>query len=285
MTRRDVLGAMAARAAAGEAIVDPHVHVFRRDPEFPYAEGRPVPPVDHPPEELLALMDANGVAKAVIVQVSHYMFDNRFLIAAVKRYPDRFVGVCRVDPQSAEAPERLEKLVADHGMQGLRLVPDAAGWFGDSDLMLPLWKRCERLRVAMGLLSRVEFLPQAARWIERCPELNVVVDHMADSPLDRPEELAKLLDLARYPRVFVKLSHLWSLSKQEYPWRDGHEQVKRVYDAFGPDRLMWASDWPVSLARSSYARTISAFREEMSFLNAEDRKWLFGGTARRVWRV
>jgi len=285
MNRREMLAAMAAQAAGGSVIVDPHVHVFRRDPEFPYAEGRPVPPVDHPPEELLALMDANGVAKAVIIQVSHYMFDNRFLIAAMKRDPDRFVGVCRVDPRLPESPDRLAKLVADHGIQGLRLVPDDSGWFANAELMLPLWKRCERLRIAMGLLSRVAFLPQAAQWIERCPELNVVVDHMADSPMGQMEDLAKLLSLARYPRAFVKLSHLWSLSKQDFPWRDGHDQVKRVYDAFGPERVMWASDWPVSLARASYAQTIAAFRDEMSFFNADDRRWLFGGTARRVWRV
>jgi len=53
------------------------------------------------------------------------------------------------------------------------------------------------------------------------------------------------LALARYERVFVKLSHLWSLSHEAYPYPDTHDQVRKLYDAFGPRRLVWGSDWPL----------------------------------------
>ena len=55
---------------------------------------------------------------------------------------------------------------------------------------------------------------------------------MADCPIDRPQELDKLIALARFPRVFVKISHTWSISRQPYPWLDAQEYVKRLYAAY-----------------------------------------------------
>ena len=81
--------------------------------------------------------------------------------------------------------------------------------------------------------------------LEKLPDLTVVIDHMADCPVDQPAELEKLIALKRYPNVFVKISHTWSLSKQPYPWLDAQEHVKRLHQAFGPQRLMWATDWPI----------------------------------------
>jgi predicted TIM-barrel fold metal-dependent hydrolase len=111
----------------------------------------------------------------------------------------------------------------------------------------------------------------------------VVIDHMADCPVNQPAELEKLIALARYPRVFVKISHTWSLSRQAYPWLDAQEHVKRLHQAFGPSRLMWATDWPISEAATTYARTLSVVRDEMKFLNDEDKRWILSQTIQRVW--
>jgi L-fuconolactonase len=127
-------------------------------------------------------------------------------------------------------------------------------------------------------------MPDVANLIERFPDLTVVVDHMADCPIDQPAELAKLTALVRYPKVFVKISHTWSLSKQKYPWRDSQSIVKRLYDAFGPQRLMWATDWPIlENAGAAYAQALTSVRDEMDFLNAEDKRWVFSKTVERVW--
>ena len=99
--------------------------------------------------------------------------------------------------------------------------------------MPPLWKRCDSLQVPMTLLLPITRVPDAQKLIEKYPGLTVVIDHMADSPLDHPEELKKLLALARYPKVFVKISHTWSLSSQSYPWLDAQQQVKRLYEVSG----------------------------------------------------
>jgi predicted TIM-barrel fold metal-dependent hydrolase len=135
----------------------------------------------------------------------------------------------------------------------------------------------------MQVYAPITRMPDLAHLIEQCPDLTVVIDHMADCPVDRPQELEKLIALARYPRVFVKISHTWSISRQPYPWLDAQEHVKRLHAVYGPQRLMWASDWPVDLGFTTYDKTLSVVRDEMKFLNAEDKAWILGKTAQQVW--
>ncbi len=268
-------------------IVDPHVHVYRKDPAYPFAAGQPDPGEDRTPEQLIALMEANGVSKTVIIQVRYYQFDNRYLASVLKRYPKLFKGVCRVNPMDAAAPDHLSKLVEQDGMEGVRLSPNGTPpgeWFADAARMLPLWRRCQDLGIPMTLLMPIAQAPNAEKWIAKFPDLTVVVDHMADCPVDQPGELDKLLTLARYPKVFVKISHTWQLSKQKYPWLDAQQHVKRLHQAFGPQRLMWATDWPVCLPNATYAQTLSSVRNDMKFLNDEDLSWMLSKTIDRVWK-
>ena len=79
-------------------ILDPHVHVWKHQAEFPFAAGAPVPDWDATPEMLLDLMKEHGVAKTVLIQVSYYRNDNRYMASVLKQYPQSFHGVCRVDP-------------------------------------------------------------------------------------------------------------------------------------------------------------------------------------------
>jgi L-fuconolactonase len=88
-------------------------------------------------------------------------------------------------------------------------------------------------------------MPQVAQLMEKLPDLTLVIDHMADCPVDQPQELEKLIALKRFPNVFVKISHTWSLSRQSYPWLDSQDLVKRLHKAYGPRRLMWGTDRPI----------------------------------------
>jgi predicted TIM-barrel fold metal-dependent hydrolase len=286
ISRRLLLqGAVVPLAFAQERIIDPHVHVWKHDPKFPFAQGARVPERDATPETVLGLMKANGVSKTVIIQVIHYRYDNAYLASVLKQYPGTFLGVCRVDPLNPAAPDHLSQLT-EQGFRGVRISPsgDAAGdWIG-GPLMPPLWKRCGELKVPMTVLAPITRMPDVGRLLEKMPELTVVIDHMADCPIDRPAELEKLIALERYPNVFVKISHTWSISKQPYPWLDAQEYVKRLHQAFGPRRLMWATDWPIVEDRSTYSRALSVVRDEMKFLNAEDRRWMLCQTIERVWK-
>lgn len=265
-------------------MIDSHVHVFKRDPQFPYAQGAKPPAQDASAEMLIELMRANHVARTVIIQVIHYKWDNRYLASVLKRYPSLFHGVCRVNPEDPAAPDHLSQLT-EEGFRGVRLSP-AATAEGDwirGPLMPPLWRRCSQLQVPMTVLAPVTRLPDLVPLIEANPELIVVIDHMADCPLDRPDLLKLLLDLARYPKVFVKISGLWAVSKQPYPYLDAQAQVKQVYQAFGAKRIMWATNWPVSLQQCPYDRIVALYRDHMDLFTAQDREEVLHKTVQRVW--
>jgi predicted TIM-barrel fold metal-dependent hydrolase len=288
VSRRVVLASAAGLMAQTPSfrITDSHVHVWKRDPKYPWApETRNPPEEDRSVEMLLDLMKSNGVARTVIIQVIHYRWDNSYVADVLKKYPKTFQGVARVNPEDPAAPDHLSRLVREQKFKGVRLSPNAtaAGDWIRGPLMPPLWKRCDELKVPMTLLAPVSRMPDAARLIEKFPNLTVVIDHMADSPIDQLQELNKLLDLARYPKVFVKLSHAWSLSKQEFPWRDTWPQIQRLYDRFGPKRLMWGTDWPVSLRHATYEQALRLYRDEIGFFNKDDKTWILAKTAETVW--
>jgi predicted TIM-barrel fold metal-dependent hydrolase len=225
------------------------------------------------------------VARTVIVQVIHYRWDNSYLADVLRRYPHEFQGVARVNPESPAAPDDLSHLV-EQGFKGVRISPgaEASGDWIEGPLMPKLWSRCEALKVPLLVLTAASRLPAVARLIDKHPQLTVVIDHMADCPIDRPDLLASLLALQRYPNVFVKISHTWSLSHQPYPYRDTWAQVKKVYDAFGPQRLMWGTDWPLVEGHCGYSKALAVVRDEMDFLNDADREWILSKTVERVWK-
>jgi L-fuconolactonase len=267
------------------SIIDAQIHVWTNDPQYPWDPDTKNPPKENrTPAMALELMKANGVQRTVIAQYIGYRWDNRYALDSIKKYAPYFMGVCRVDPTDPAATDQLSKLTAQ-GFHGVRISPagNASGDWINGPLMPPLWRRTESLKIPMQYYAPITRIPDIVHLIELCPDLTVVIDHMADCPIDRPQELDKLIALARYPRVFVKISHTWSISRQPYPWLDSQEYVKRLYDAYGPQRLMWASDWPVDLGSTVYEKTLSVVRDDMKFLNAEDKSWILAKTAQRVW--
>jgi L-fuconolactonase len=280
--------ALASRLSAQSApipFIDSHVHVWKHDPALPFAAGVSPSPENASVEMLLDLMRANSVARTVIIQVIHYRWDNSYLASVLKRYPREFHGVCRVNPEDPAAPDQLSRMTEEQGFRGVRLSP-AVGPAGDwirGPLMPPLWRRCAQLKVPMTLLIPVMRLPDLHPLIEANPDLQIVIDHMADSPLDHPEQLDLLLALARYPRIVVKISHMWSLSAQPYPYPDAAAQVKRLVEVFGAKRLMAGTDWPISLPKQSYAQTVALFRDHLGFLSPQDHAQILSKTVQEVW--
>src|ERR1700733_10307693 len=146
ISRRAALGALTAGAMSGAGpyrIIDSHVHVWKKDPLYPWAKETTKPPAnDASAEMLLDLMKANGVEKTVIIQVIHYRWDNRYLADVLKRYPTYFRGVSRVNPESPAAPDDLSRLVEQQGFRGVRISPagNPSGDWISGPLMPPPWK-------------------------------------------------------------------------------------------------------------------------------------------------
>ncbi|MFP6644485.1 MAG: amidohydrolase family protein [Candidatus Latescibacterota bacterium] len=268
-------------------IVDPHTHVWVNDPKFPWpAENDNPPAEDRSAEMLLELMSTHGVERTVLVQVIHYRWDNSYVVDCIQRYPDKFMGVGRVNPEDPAAADHVSKWT-ELGIHGVRLSPavgEAGDWFANAAKMDPIFARAESLGVPILLLTRPPRLRDLVPLLERHPELDLVIDHMADCAPDDEEGRRLLIDLARYPRVTVKISHTWSISGEAYPWSDTHGLVQEVYQAFGGQRIMWGTDWPVSLGKAEYGQTLSVVRDEFSrFIGAEDMEWVLGKTALTLW--
>ena len=113
--------------------------------------------------------------------------------------------------------------------------------------------------------------------------MDVVVDHMADCPINDRTQRQLLIDLARYPCVFIKISHTWSISQKKYPWIDTYNLVELVHQSFEENRIMWGADWPVCLDKASYTETLSVVRNEMLFFTTDELTWVLRRIALRIW--
>jgi L-fuconolactonase len=177
LSSRSTLAADAAGTAS--RIIDPHVHVWKNAPDYPWAEETTNPPKeDASPEKLLELMKANGVSKTMIIQVIYYRWDNRYMFDVIQKYPRMFRGVTRVNPESSSAPDDLERLSRKPGFAGVRISPAASpeGNWISGPLMPPLWKRAQELRTVMTVLTSTSRLPEVGRLIER-PHSSSLMTH------------------------------------------------------------------------------------------------------------
>ncbi|MFN8458325.1 MAG: amidohydrolase family protein [Anaerolineae bacterium] len=266
--------------------IDSHAHIWINDPAFPWAVETSHPPqYDAHPEALLEAMQANRVDATVLVQFIDYRWDNRYVARVLKTFPDKFMAVCRVNPQDPAAPDQLSYWTEEHGFRGVRLSPEpgAGGDWFTGPLMTPLFRRAAALSVPVLILTKPSRLPDLAHILERVPEVDVVIDHIADCVDGSADNLQSLLALARYPRVYLKTGHIWVNSSLDYPWRDTHELVKQAYESFGAQRMMWGSDWPLCLKHTTYSQALSYLRDEMGFFSKEDLTWILGRTALRHW--
>ena len=96
-------------------------------------------------------------------------------------------------------------------------------------------------------------------------------------------ELSIVLNLAKYANVYVQFTPQLRTSKLPYPHEDAFPTYQRIYDAFGPERLMWGTDFPHVLKAPGYSSALEMFQIHMVFLCEDDKEWLFSKTALSVW--
>ena len=159
-------------------------------------------------------------------------------------------------------------------------IGNDGAWWSKAD---PIWRRAEALGVPICVLTSIEHLPEIEATARRFDGVQVCVDHMAWPPVDDPGPIANLLSMAALPNVFVKISGQWGMSKQSFPYADTHENIRKAYDAFGPKRLMWGTDWPVSNAHCGYSGALELVQKHYDFLNDDDKEWILGKTVLRLW--
>ena len=273
-------------------VVESHVHVWTQDERYPFAPTLPdvpVPATEATAEMLLAETAQAGVDHAVLVQPSTYGWDNRYLADCIARYPQQLAGVCLVDPLDERAPEQLAHWVTERGFHGVRLHAvraDSAAWFTTAQTER-IWRQAADLGIPICILMDLEHAPLVAEMARRFASVDVVIDHMGRIDVTEQPPYPKfsgLLELADHPRTFAKVSGMLHYSGEPYPYADAHPFFRMAKDAWGPQRLMWGTDWPMLLDKAGYLPRLSAVRDEMFFFSQADLEWVLGKTALRLWQ-
>jgi predicted TIM-barrel fold metal-dependent hydrolase len=267
------------------AAIDAHVHVWTDDrKKYPRLPGeRDYAPARFTPEDLFAHSRPAGVARVVLIQMSFYRYDNSYMVDCIRKWPKVFSGVGIVDESSSDPGKAMEDL-ARQGVRGFRIVPTRSPqtWL-DTPGMQTMWAAGARNRLAMCPLIGPDALASVDRMCTKHPDTPVVIDHIARIGAAgeiRDADVKLLCGLARHANVKVKLSAFYALGRKQAPYTDLTPLIRRLYDSFGPQRLMWASDSPFQVQDGHrYSPSILLIREGLPFLSESDREWLLARTA------
>jgi predicted TIM-barrel fold metal-dependent hydrolase len=270
-------------------VIDTHLHVWQADPNYPDLAATTVSPLSDVPVELaVQYLSEHNVDRAVLVQPIYPGEDNSYVADCAAAQPDRFAAVCVVDPRQPGGADRLEYWASERGCRGLRLRPRLPGEgavFGQP-VAEGLWQHASQLKVVVSLLAGPEHLGTIGSLAGRFPEMDIVIDHLGYPSVAagvKSPDFGALLDLSRYPRVFLKLSGQYYYSKQSYPYADCRDLVHAIFDRFGPERLLWGSDFPHVLLKSGYRRCLKLPEREYTFLSQDDLALVMGGNAARLY--
>ncbi|MGH9577254.1 MAG: amidohydrolase family protein, partial [Terriglobales bacterium] len=123
--------------------------------------------------------------------------------------------------------------------------------------------------------------PKFAPIAERHPGLTLIIDHMSvNAVMARekriPAAIEQAVALAKYPNVSIKMSAAPNMSLEPYPFRDVTEHLRRVFDAFGPQRCYWGTDLTAGFERATWRQRITHLTEELKFLSERDKDWVMG---------
>lgn len=277
--------------------IDAHHHFW--DPDryhYPWMVGGAMDPVRRRfgPEDLRPVLDAAGIDGTVLVQtLSDPNETDEFLQLAQDNAFIRGV-VGWADLVADDVGGHLDRILSGplgRWLVGIRhQVHDEAdeAWLGRADVRRGLAAVAAR-GLSYDILVRSRELPAATKAIEALPSMRFVLDHIAKPRVaSGADDLweSRLAPLARLPNVTVKLSGMVT----EANWlswtpADLRPFVSKVLEWFGPDRLMFGSDWPVCLLAGSYPSVQQALAESVGRLSPSEEDALYGGTARQAYRL
>ena len=272
-------------------ILDSQVHPYERDhPGRPW-HGVLEGPAEVTGEQMVAAMDEAGVDGAVLVSaLTMYRYDPSYALSVHRRFPDRFALIKPVDPADPGIVENITDWKQTPGTVGIRMLLARAGLPADPDDpgLNRVLQTAARLAMPVNLHIAGR-LDQGIALIRRHRDTQIVVDHLGlEQPMRPPKpaapwaDLAKVLALAQFPNVAMKITGACTLSLEPYPFPDIWDPVCRMVDAFGVDRCMWGTDWTRAVDFLTYKQGVDPFRETARF-SSGDKVKLMGGTLARIY--
>ncbi len=269
---------------------------------LPFDSNHPVGPWASPShgldsatgEEMVAAMTSVSVDSAIMVSsFSAYEYNPSYALEVYNTYPDKFRVVTPVDATDPAIDDVVASWATTQGARGIRIrMREGLPMDADHPGLHRAFAAGYRSRqgpagqspAVLGIIDKG--LPH----IRQHPDTVIVIDHLGmlqpakpPVPADVWADLPKLLDLAQYKNVRVKISGACTMSHQPFPYDDIWEPVLRVIDAFGLDRCMWGTDWTRTIGMLTYEQGVAPFRNTKR-LSESDRAVLMGGTLQKVYK-
>ncbi len=290
--------------------IDSHLHVFAKaSSEFP-RETNALLPADReePVEKLLVEMEAHQIDQAVLVQIGGTDLDHHaYLLHCLKMYPDRFLGIGLIPPDSPEPERYMDQLADGTGIIGFRLssIGGPRDPFARMDVTefrtYRIWKHAAERDYVLWLYLRAIDAHVVPYLLEAFPQVRVVFNHLGVCPgkdkfswdaKGRPRiqtptynpALHTTYRLARYENVTVHLSGQYAFSKEAFPYRDLAGWHRSLFNVYGSKRLMWATDFPWILEDPGYGPLTTIIKELLPDLAESEYNDIMGATAKRFLR-
>lgn len=262
--------------AALMRIIDAQIHIWSKG--TPSGLHRKVS--SFTAEEALREMDEAGVHAALIHPPASWDPDsNAIAVEAAQRYPERFAVMGQFPPTRPELRHLIHGWKNQPGMLGLRwalLHPEEQVWLRDGTLDW-LWPAAEKEGLPVSCMGGL-FLKEFRQIAEAHPNLKMILDHCGLVRTGQDEaafaRLDELVALAKLPNVAVKATGAPHYSTKAYPYRNIHDGLQRIFDAFGPKRFFWGTD--ITRMPCSYRQCVTFFTEELSWLKGNDLEWVMG---------
>jgi L-fuconolactonase len=242
-------------------------------------------------DDYRALAAANGVDGSVLVQAAQTVAETEWLLDQAHASRGLILGVVGwIDMAAADAPAVLERLAGNRLLRGIRPmlqdIPDVE-WVLQPGLD-PAFRALIARDLAFDVLIKPPHLASALTLLTRYPELRAVVDHGAKPAIVRGQWQPwadQMRRIARETAACCKLSGLVTEASPQWTVEELRRYSDHLIECFGPERLMWGSDWPVALLASDYARWLDAARQLLQGLSPAERANVMGENARRFYRL
>lgn len=240
-------------------------------------------------EQAIELMDEAGVDAAVIHPPSWDPNSTEMALAAVERYPGRFAVMGAVPLDAATSKSKLASWRDRPGMLGLRytfLHEPARQLLHDGHYEW-LWSAAQEFDIPIAMLA-TDSLEYLAGVAQRHPGLRLTIDHLGGrggtTTLKDDQAMThmpKLLSLARFENIAVKVTGAPGYSSGPYPFGSMHNYLQQIFDAFGPERTFWGTD--ITKMPCSWRQCVGMFTECLPWLTGSDLHAVMGSSVRKWW--
>ena len=278
-------------------IIDAHVHIWTSDTQnFPLMDGFTPRDLWFPSfsaEEVVERGRTAGVNRFNLIQMTWYGVDHRYILDVIARDPRHFVGtgiVPAVTDVSLAGPDVMMTQLASGGIYAFRIRGKSTRpKFNDGERWLdhPGYEKMFRTgaehNLALSFLMGPSDLPELDRMCTRHPETPVIIDHfclIGRGMQFIEDEIKQLARMARHKRVMLKFGGFYALGSKIPPYLDMLPVIRRMVDAFGPQRCMWESDAPLQTKNGhTFKAAVALIQDHADFLSASDKQKILVTTA------